>query len=113
MEVTKAQAINGIVRYVRNEVIKKIPEQGFKTTLAFLVNLIELDNSIVDKYIGSFFDSDGCLCLDNIERAMCRAIDEYGSFPLSIPGIPLISPEVKTMKFTSEDIKKLKSYMEE
>lgn len=112
MEINKAQAINGFIKFVKNDVIKKIPDQGLKMSLSFLVNLIELDHSIADKYLEKIVNENGLINIGFMETALCNAMEEYEFLPITIPGIPFISPDVKTLKFYKEDVKKLKNYME-
>lgn len=40
-----------------------------------------------------------------------KILDSYGSYPVTIPAIPLVMPNAKIIKITSSDINRLVSYM--
>ena len=54
----------------------------------------------------------GMYDIDLLEQIVTRTIDEYGDFPITVPAIKFISPTEKELRFTSDDVRKLKSYIE-
>lgn len=114
MEVSKGQLISGLVRFAKTDVISKIPDKPFRMTLSALVNLIEVRPEAADVIFNNplLKSENGMYDIDLLEQVITKTIDEYGDFPVVIPAIKFISPNEKELRFTSEDVRKLKSYIE-
>ena len=77
--------------------------------------ILEFDKDVADEQGLPYFYltiKDGFYDLDMIEAALTKAMDSYGGLELTVPAIPLISPQPKSMTFTSNDIRAMKRYME-
>ena len=48
----------------------------------------------------------------DVEAALVKAMEAHGGLELTVPAIPLISPQPKSMTFTANDIRAMKRYME-
>lgn len=114
MEVSKGQLISGLVRFAKTDVISKIPDKPFRMTLSALVNLIEVRPEAADVIFNNplLKSENGMYDIDVLEQVITKTIDEYGDFPVVIPAIKFISPNEKELRFTSEDVRKLKGYIE-
>lgn len=115
MEVSKGQIISGVSRYVRREMLNKITDKPFKMAISAGINLLELRPDIADKVLDNplFMAQDGMYDLDMIEAVIVRTMEEYGDLPIKVPGIPFISPAEKEFRFSAEDIRKLRGYINE
>lgn len=118
MQITRQQMLNGAARYIRGEVIPHIPDKGVKVVLDVLAGVVEMSPQAVSKYLDMplvaavLQEQDGFYDLDMIEAALTKAVDSYGGLELTVPAIPLISPQPKSMTFTANDIRAMKRYME-
>lgn len=116
MEVSKQQMINGVSRYVKNEVLGKITDRPFRVGMAAAVSILEAKPQLADKLLENemvswFFEChDDMCCIDNLE-VIARTLDEQGDIPIRIGGIKFISPEDKELLFSGNDIRKLKDYI--
>lgn len=120
MRVDKTKIINGLASYVENEVIPKISnDKAMQIILSVSVNAIKgntaltdkiFDNDIV-KIVGKF--NNETYDLDSLFAITCESISKYGYFPIKIPAISFISPTEKDLRFSSEDVELLKTYIEE
>lgn len=113
MEVSKAQIINGVVNYMKAEVISKIPDKGFRMTLSAMVNLAEARPEVCDVIFNHplLHSESGVYDIDLLDQVLIKTIEEYGDFPITIPAIKFISPTEKEMRFTADDVRKLKNYI--
>lgn len=114
---SKEQIAQGVVKYVRNNVLPSISDKAFKTVLSAGTYLIEVDPSIIDKVLthpivtlmlpaaGSGYD------IDKMEQALRRAMEDTGGIDIVIPGIKWISPEEKVLRFTAADVTALRGYI--
>ena len=117
MTITKSQIVDGLIRYVKSDVINKITDKPLKMIIAAAVSAIELnpaladtvlDNEMISSIIrrdGDWYDIDAAF--DIIERTM----SEYGEFPIVVPAIKFISPTEKTLSFGAGDVRRLREYI--
>jgi hypothetical protein len=111
MEVTRGQLVSGATRFAKNEVIAKIPDKSFKMVMSMLIDLLELKPEIADDFLKPMANERGMYDIDLLERIATRTLDEYGDFPIVIPAIKFISPTEKELRFSSDDIRKLREYI--
>lgn len=117
MNVSKAQIINGIVKYAKAEIINKITDKPLKMLLATGVSMLEVNSSIADSifdndFISKILSENGGMCdIDSAIDVIEKTMNEYGDFPVTIPAIKFISPVEKQLTFTVNDIRKLKEYI--
>jgi hypothetical protein len=103
---------------MRSEVIPHIPDKSVKVMLDLFAGLVESSPQMASKYLDMPFvaamlqEQDGFYDLDIVEAALVKSTETYGGLELTVPAIPLISPEPKTMTFTANDIRAMKRYME-
>lgn len=118
MQITRQQMLNGASRYIRGEVIPHIPDRGVKVVLEALASMVEMSPQIVNRYLDGpvvaalLQEQDGFYDLDVVEAALVKATETHGGLEITVPPIPLISPQAKTMTFSANDIRAIKQYME-
>ena len=118
MQITRQQMMSGAARYIRGEVIPHIPDKSIKVALDVLAGMVEMSPQAISKYLDMplvaavLQEKDGFYDLDMIEAALTKAMESYGGLELTVPAIPLISPQPKIMTFTANDIRAMKRYME-
>lgn len=118
MQITRQQMINGAAKYVRNEVIPHIPDKGIKVMLEAFATSVEMSPQIANRYLDTPFvaamlhEQNGFYELDAVEAALTKAMEAHGGLEVTVPAIPLISPQSKVMTFSANDIRALKRYME-
>jgi hypothetical protein len=117
MKVSKNQMISGISRFGKEEIVNKIPDKGIKmavaVALATLKKKPEILDTLLDSKLGGIIvtkDEDG-YDVDFICDVIAEAMEEYGSFEVDIPSVPLIAPKETSLTFSSGDIRKLHDYI--
>ena len=112
MRVTKSQIVNGITAFVQQEIMPKMEDdRALKILFSVGVNAIKANDALIDKWLSNdiiraLIDDDRSGSYD-VERLMdwIRAsVEEYGSFPVTVPPIPLISPREITLRLGPSDI---------
>lgn len=117
MKASKHQIVTGLSRYAKSEVIPKVVDKPTKIALAVIVGALENNHALLDSFLENsiistaFQESDGAYDLDVAEAMIVPALEEYGGLPIKLPAIKFISPEVKEMTFSAEDIRILKEYI--
>lgn len=115
MTVTKQQIINGLVKYMNEEVIDKIIDKPLKIAIATGIAILQTNPDIANKFLDDDMASmvlgkkdDGTYDVSTILGTLKSSIDKYGDFPVKIPAIKFISPTEKELYFSGKDIEKLK-----
>ena len=117
MKVTRQKILNGVVNFVKSEMINKITDRPLKMILAAGVSTLEINLSIADSifdnsFVSQILKGDGLTYdVDSAFEIIEKTMTEYGDFPITIPAIKFISPVEKELTFTRQDIKKLKEYI--
>ncbi|MBQ8382139.1 MAG: hypothetical protein IJX47_02930 [Clostridia bacterium] len=114
---SKEQIAQGVVKYIRADVLPSIQDKTFRTILSAGTYLVEAQPEMIDKIMehpiisvmipkaGSGYD------IAKAEQAVRKALEENGGIEIVIPGIKWISPDEKVLKFTAADITALRNYI--
>ena len=120
MRVNKNQIINGIVAYIQQEIMPRMDDdRALKILFSVGVNAVKANDKLIDKWMGNdiirtLIDDDGSGSYD-IERLLDwikMSVEEYGSFPVIVPPIPLISPREITLRLGPSDIAAIQRQIE-
>ena len=123
MRVDKQRIINGFVSYVESEIVPKISDdKAMQIIISVGVNTIKGNSNIANKFFDNTIvstiakheqiDGKNTYDLDGLFSLTQNSISKYGYFPI-IFAIPFVSTTEKELKFSSEDIEMLKTYIEE
>lgn len=121
MRVTKPQIVHGITEYIQSDIL---PQMGGARSMQILVsvgaNAIASNGKLADAVLKNpiilaMLDDDGSGTYDigGLVDAVTKSIRQYGSFPVNVPAIPLISPAGFTLSLTADDIDAMKRKIEE
>ena len=120
MRVTKSQIIHGVTDYIQNEIL---PQLGGARSMQIIVsigaNAIAANPKLLDAIFGNPLaqallddNGSGTYDLSGLVDAMEKSIREFGSFPIKVPPIPLISPAEFTLSLTAEDVAAMRRRIE-
>ena len=121
MRVTKSQIVHGIAEYVQSDIL---PQMGGARSMQIIVsigaNAIAANNKLVDEIfknqiVLALLDDDGSETYDlsGLVDAMTKSIRQYGSFPVRVPAIPLLSPAEFTLSLSADDVDAMRRKIEE
>lgn len=121
MRVSKNQIVKGVTDYVQSEIIPTMQgDKAVQIILSIAINAALANSKLTDSIFGNeivraMLDDDGTGTYDisGIVDSMRAAIAQYGSFPIQIPAIPLVSPREITVKLTAEDVDAMRRRIEE
>ena len=120
MRVTKSQIVHGVTDYIQSDIL---PQLGGARSMQIIVsigaNAVAANPKLLDAIFGNQLvqallndDGSGTYDLSGLVDAMAKSIQEYGSFPLKVPAIPLISPAEFTLSLTAEDVAAMRRRIE-
>lgn len=117
--VTKKQLVNGIVKFIETDLIPQVGDRNTKFVLAMAKDSLKEDNNLAEKFLHSpmissvITEENGSYDIGHFSCVLHKILTEYQSFPITIPKIPLFSPEEKTVKITADDLEKVMKYITE
>ena len=120
MRVTKSQIVHGVTGYVQDNILPQLGNgRAMQIIVSIGANAIAANNKIVDalfdnQIVRAMLDDDGSGTYDLavLVDAMTESIQQFGSFPVQVPAIPLISPAEFTLSLTAEDVAAMRSRIE-
>lgn len=120
MKVTKQQIVDGICKFAENEVMPYIDVKIVKQILGAGIIALKMEPAIINKAMNNSLisaalkEEEGLYDLDFAEQIICETIKLYGplEFVPPIPKFLLGGNENKTLKFSENDVKNLKSTIE-
>ena len=120
MRVSRNQIVKGVTDYIQTDLLPNMENDRAVQIIGTIVlnavtansKLVDsiFDNDIVKALLGD--DASGTYEISNLTDAMRSAIDQYGSFPVNIPAIPLISPREITLKLNANDVDAMRRRIE-
>lgn len=110
--ITKEQMMNGLLTFADNEVMPYLPTSG-KWIAGTFITLLSSDyskmvNTLMDNELvkaTGVVNQDGLIDIHRLLSALKKTADRYGNLEIDIP-------IVGVLKFSAEDVEKLKAYME-
>lgn len=115
--VDKKSIANAVAKFISEDLINDIDDIQTKFTLCLAKqNLIEnpnvikdfLENPLISTVI---YNDDEMYELKDFSQMLKKVLDEYGSYPIAIPKIPLLMSDKKIIRINSSDIDKIVSYI--
>ena len=112
MRVTKSQLVHGMVGFVQNEILPKMSNnKAMQILLSVGANTAASNAKLVELFfshplVRAVLDDDGSgsVELGGLADALRKSIDQYGSFPVQMPVIPLICPDGFTVILSANDV---------
>ena len=120
MRVTKSQIVHGVTDYIQSDILPNLANgRGLQIIVSIGANAVAANHKIADavfdnQMVRALLDDDGSGTYDigGLADAMTKSIQQFGSFPVHVPAIPLISPTELTLKLTAEDVAAMRSRIE-
>lgn len=120
MRVSRNQIADGITNYIKNDILPKMEnDKAVQIIGTIAINAAAANGRLVDAVfsndiIRALLDDDGSGTYDitGLADSMRDAIAQYGSFPVKIPAVPLLSPREITLKLDAEDIDEMRRRIE-
>ena len=120
MRVTKSQIVHGVTEYIQSHILPQMVNgRAMQIIVSIGANAIAANHKLVDavfdnQIVRALLDDDGSgtYDLDGLADAMTKSIQQYGSFPVQVPAIPLISPEGFTLSLSADDVTAMRESIE-
>ncbi len=120
MRVTKSQIVHGVTDYIQSNILPQLGNgRAMQIIVSIGANAIAANHKMIDvvfdnQIVRAMLDDDGSgtYDLDGLVDAMTKSIQQFGSFPIQVPAIPLISPVEFTLSLSADDVAAMRSRIE-
>ena len=120
MRVSKNQIVYGVTEYLQSEILPKMgDDRAVQIMLSIAINAAMGNNRLVSTVLDNELvralledDGSGTYEIGGVIDAMRTAIEQYGSFPVRVPAIPLLSPHEITLKLDASDVDAMRRKIE-
>ena len=106
--------------YIQSNILPQLGNgRGMQIIVSIGANAIAANHKMVDavfdnQIVRAMLDDDGSGTYDlaGLVDAMTKSIQQFGSFPIQVPAIPLISPVEFTLSLSADDVDAMRSRIE-
>lgn len=117
---TKDKLIAGLAEYIDRELIAKIDDRPLRIMIATAVATIRKNPAAADMILSHPVvaamlaqDENGNIDARIFTQALKSALDRHGNLTISVPPIPMLSPQGITITMDAGDVAKIEEYIEE
>ena len=113
MQVTKKHIIDGVARFISDTLIPETYDGQLRFVLSMMKDTIRKKPETVDTFLNnpviasSITEDDGMYEIGHFVDIMRTILDECECYPITVPEVPLFSPQKKTVKITASDFETL------
>ncbi|SEP79544.1 hypothetical protein SAMN04487977_101449 [Treponema bryantii] len=114
---TKKQIADALVKFIHNDLINDIDDKHSKFSLCMAKKALRENQDILDYFLESpvvssvIKEQDGMYDIDVFAKTLKNVLNEYDSYSITIPKIPMFAPKDCVIKITSADVDKIISYL--
>lgn len=108
---------NAVAKFISEDLINDVDDIQTKFTLCLAKESLIENPNIVKEFLETpllsavIYSENELYDLKDFSQMLKKVLDEYASYPITIPKIPLLMSDKKVIKINSADIDKILSYM--
>ena len=113
MQVTKKRITEGVVKFLDDTLIPEINDGQTRFVLSMIKDTMKKKPDMVDNFLdnpiisSSISEDDGLYEVGHFVDTMRSILEECEYYPLTIPEVPLFSPQKKVVKINASDFESL------
>lgn len=114
---TKKQIADALAKFIHNDIINDIDDRHLKFSLTMAKKALRENPDLLDNFLASPIvssvvkEQDGMYDVDVFAKTLKSVLNEYESYPVIIPKIPVFAPKDSVLKITCADVDKIISYL--
>jgi len=115
--VSKHNIINGLVRFMENDMAKASGSVTSKLIVTLAKNVLKRDENILDVFLNNPMlktlvqENNGMYDLSTLMTILKDTANELGNISLYIPKIPILLPNGDEIKLSSTDVNTIENYI--
>lgn len=113
MQVTKKRITEGVVKFLDDTLIPEINDGQTRFVLSMIKDTMKKKPDMVDSFLdnpiisSSITEDEGLYEVGHFVDTMRSILEECEYYPLTIPEVPLFSPQKKVVKINASDFESL------
>ena len=114
---TKKQIADALAKFIHNDLINDIDDRHLKFSLTMAKKALRENPDLLDHFLASPIvssvvkEQDGMYDVDVFAKTLKNVLNEYESYSVIIPKIPVFAPKDSVLKITSADVDKIIGYL--
>ena len=114
---TKKEIADAVVKFINTDLMGDIDDRHLKFTLCMAKKALHENPDLMDVFLKSPIvatvvkEHDGEYDVDVFARTLKNLLNEYESYSITVPHIPMFAPESYKIKITASDVDKIMSYL--
>lgn len=115
---SKKNIAEAIIRFI-NDLIQGIDDSQMKFVLCITKQNLSENPDVLDEFIENpliesvIHEENELYDIKDFASMLKKIIEEYGSYPIIVPKIPLLLPHERVIRINSSDIDKIFGYLRE
>ena len=114
---TKKEIAEALIKFINNDLMGDIEDKHLKFSLCMAKKSLRENPDLLDHFLESPMvasvvrEQDGMYELETFAKTLKNVLNDYDSYSITIPKIPMFAPKESVIKITAEDVDKIISYM--
>ena len=114
---TKKEIAEALIKFINNDLMGDIEDKHLKFSLCMAKKSLRENPDLLDHFLESPMvasvvkEQDGMYDLETFAKTLKNVLNDYDSYSITIPKIPMFAPKESVIKITAEDVDKIISYM--
>lgn len=114
---TKKEIADAVVKFIASDLMGDIDDRHLKFTLCMAKKALHENPDLMDVFLKSPIvatvvkEHDGEYDVDLFVKTLKNLLNEYESYSITVPHIPMFAPESYKIKITAADVDKIMSYL--
>ena len=114
---TKKQIADALIKFINNDLMNDIDDKHLKFSLSMSKRALKENPSVLDNFMDSplvssvIRETDGMYDVDMFAKTLKNVLNEYDSYSITVPKVPMFAPKDCVIKITASDVDKITSYL--
>lgn len=115
--VSKKNIAEAVAKFISNDLAQGADDRQMKLVLCLAKETLIDNCDILDEFFENplirtvIHEEDGLYDIKDFTAMLKKVLDDYGSYPVAVPKVPLLLSHEKTIRINSSDIEKIVGYM--
>ena len=117
MQVSKRRIVDGVARFIDDTLIPQIYDGQTRFVLSMIKDTMKKRPDMVDTFLDnpiiatSIIEDEGMYEIGRFVDTMRGILEDCECYPITIPKVPLLSPDSKIIKISASDFESLVNYI--
>ena len=117
MQVSKKRIVDGVARFIDDTLIPQIYDGQTRFVLSMIKDTMKKRPDMVDAFLDNpiisslIIEDDGMYEVGHFVDTMRGILEDCECYPITIPKVPLMSPEAKIIKINASDFESLINFI--